>query len=149
MTPFDPKIVVARLLEKTGDYFQRIDVVPSVSGIPDMPELATPGAYVLYPEEMKNDNPGGMGIFAVTLRIGIAIVITRNADLAGEKSPPGHDIFPLVASVRNAMNGWFAVEPSHRTTAPVYESGGVEFENQSILIWLERWKVSRALKKGD
>jgi len=143
--PFNPDIVVARIAEKT-DCFRHISVAPGIGYIPRLPELATPGAYVLYPEESRLERPTGMGTFGVSVRVGIAVVVAFAADMRGQKSPPGHDVFELVGKVRAAMTGWMAPDKERKTAAPYFESGGIGLDNDSILVWVDYWKFPSAIR---
>jgi len=147
MTPFNPQLIVDRLLDQT-QCFRHIDTVPGVDSIALLPELKTPGAYVLYPEETRiSEGPSGPRQFAVSVRVGIVIVVQWSPDRRGAKSPPGHDLYPLINQVRLAMSGWIAPDPAHKLASPIFDSGGIGLENDSILGWVDYWKFPHALCK--
>ena len=140
--PFDANVVIAQLLAN-APAFAHVGHAGSVADIRQLAAFRAPGAYVVAPRENPSPSgPANARAQAVEARVSIAIVATRYR----ERHSPGGNLPELVRQERAALMNWIAPWPEQSATSPIFDSGGVEDEDDSTVIWVDTWRFTHAIK---
>ncbi|MDR2366130.1 MAG: hypothetical protein LBD68_09840 [Zoogloeaceae bacterium] len=142
---FDILRVADRLLEKAPG-FAHVGVAASIDDIEAQINFRTPGAYVILPREEAAEAPKTPNTIAVTARFSVAIVVFRPRERALAQDLPT-ELVALIHQCRAALAGWVAPSPEQKATMILFESGGVERDNDATLTWLETYRTTHALLK--
>jgi hypothetical protein len=145
-TFFNISHVAARLLDKTTG-FAHVGIAASLDDILAQINFRCPGAYVLLPREDVADAPKNPNTTAVTARFSVAIIVTRPRERALTQDMPV-ELSMLVGQCRAALNGWTAPSPEQKATMVMFDSGGIERDDNATLTWVDTYRLTYALRKN-